>query len=231
MRYLPLVCLVAATLVTRAAPVVAQSPVMQQGISVQLAVTSNAVPMPGADTEDALIVTVIKNGGMYFGIDPITSDVLAERLKSTQSNKPKKTLYIKADTRTLYLNVVKVLEAARSAGADSPILLTSQPESSKTRSWVVPKGLQVELDPPAGMESIVVQVLTSRQPSTTVKIDKEEVPWAALQNTLSRIVPHNGREKVVLLKADDNMPFGQVAKAIDVSTASGAWVVLVKPGP
>ena len=91
--------------------------------------------------------------------------------------------------------------------------------------------MQVELDPPAGMESIVVQVLTSRQPSPTVKIDKEEVPWAALQNTLSRIVPHNGREKVVLLKADDNMPFGQVAKAIDVSTASGAWVVLVKPGP
>src|SRR3981081_698534 len=110
MRYLPLVCLVAATLVTGAAPVVAQSPVMQQGISVQLAVTSNAVPMPGADTEDALIVTVIENGGMYFGIDPITSDFLAERLKSAQSNKPKKTLYIKADTRTLYLNVVKVLE-------------------------------------------------------------------------------------------------------------------------
>jgi len=45
---------------------------MQKGISVDLARTSSAVPVPDADNQDALIVTVTDSGGLYFGIDPVT---------------------------------------------------------------------------------------------------------------------------------------------------------------
>jgi len=55
---------------------------LQKGISVQLAVTSNAAPMPDADSEEAWIVAVAADGRMYFGIDPVTPEGLADKMKS-----------------------------------------------------------------------------------------------------------------------------------------------------
>ena len=54
---------------------------LRQGISVQLAPTSNAAPMPDADDEGALIVTVTDNGSVYVGIDLTTPTALAEKLQ------------------------------------------------------------------------------------------------------------------------------------------------------
>src|SRR3979490_24524 len=68
---------------------------MQKGISVELAPTSNAVPVPDADNQDALIITVTDTGRLYFGIDSVTPESLAERLKDRPSRR--KNLYIKAD--------------------------------------------------------------------------------------------------------------------------------------
>ena len=52
---------------------------LQKGVSVELAVTRNAVAMPDADNEGALIVAVTHSGSVYFGIDPITPAALAEK--------------------------------------------------------------------------------------------------------------------------------------------------------
>jgi biopolymer transport protein ExbD len=87
---------------------------MQKGISVELAPTSSAVPVPDADNQDALIITVTDTGRIYFGIDPVTPDSLAEKLKGHPSRS--QSLYIKADARAPYACVVKVLDAARRAG-------------------------------------------------------------------------------------------------------------------
>ena len=87
---------------------------MQKGISVQLAPTSSAVPVPDADNQDALIITVTDTGRIYFGIDPVTPDSLEEKLKGHPSRS--QSLYIKADARAPYACVVKVLDAARRAG-------------------------------------------------------------------------------------------------------------------
>src|SRR5271154_6358574 len=78
--------------------VAAQSgaPAMQKGISVELARTSSAVPAPDADNQEALIITVTDGGGLYFGIDPVTPETLAEKLKALPSHHAQ-TLYIKAD--------------------------------------------------------------------------------------------------------------------------------------
>ena len=59
---------------------------MQKGISVELARTSSAVPVPDADNQEALIITVTDSGGLYFGIDPVTPDALAEKLKARESS-------------------------------------------------------------------------------------------------------------------------------------------------
>src|SRR3981081_1916182 len=99
---------------------------MQKGSSVELAPASSAVPVPDADNQDALIITVTDSGKFYFGIDPVTPDLLAEKLKGRPPRG--QNLYIKADARAPYASVVKVLDAARTAGVGGVTLLTTQPK-------------------------------------------------------------------------------------------------------
>ncbi len=117
---------------------------MQKGISVELAPTSSAVPAPDADNPDALIITVTDTGRIYFGIDPFTPDALADKLKSRLSHRTQN-LYIKADARAPYMYVVKVLDAARSAGVAGVTLLTSQPKSTQAGTVISPQGIEMEM--------------------------------------------------------------------------------------
>jgi len=118
--------------------------VMQKGISVELAPTSSAVPVPEADNPDALIITVTETGKIYFGIDPVTPDALAERLNGRLSRHTQN-LYIKADARVPYTYVVKVLDAARAAGIAGVTLLTNQPKATQAGKVVSPEGIEMEL--------------------------------------------------------------------------------------
>jgi len=118
---------------------------MQKGISVELApTTSSAVPVPDADKQDALIITVTDAGRLYFGIDPVTPGSLAEKLKSRLSGHTQN-LYIKADARASYAIVVKVLDAARAAGVEHVTLLTTQPKPAQAGTVVLPEGIEMEL--------------------------------------------------------------------------------------
>src|ERR1700756_196069 len=219
MNYLLEVCLVALTLPTGITPsVAAQSQAhtaqaMQMGISVELPVTSNAVPMPDADQEDALIVSVTDDGSVYVGVNPISSAALAEKVRGDLSNRTEKKLYIKAGARTPYANVVNVLDAVRTAGVEAPNLLTVQRDSSEPGTLVPPKGLEVLVGPPlpSGSEAIVVRVLNSGQRRPTVKINNEHIPWATLQSTLREFF-QNRNEKVVLVKAQGVLPFKDVVE-------------------
>src|SRR5215469_10912446 len=47
------------------------APQLQVGISIQMPVTGNAVPMPEADQQDALVVTVTGDGSPYLGINQV----------------------------------------------------------------------------------------------------------------------------------------------------------------
>src|SRR5260370_35226161 len=76
--------LVVVTAVSAAPRSTAQA--MQKGISVELAHTSSAVPVPDADKQDALIVTVTETGGFYFGIDPVAPGSPAENLKGRRAD-------------------------------------------------------------------------------------------------------------------------------------------------
>ena len=116
---------------------------LQKGISVRLALTSSAVPVPDADHPEAFIVAVTDTGKIYFGIDPVTPDSLAEKLKGRLSRA--QNLYLKADARAPYASVVKVLDAAHAAGIADVTLLTTQPKTTQAGTVVSPEGIEMEL--------------------------------------------------------------------------------------
>jgi biopolymer transport protein ExbD len=102
------------------------TPMLQKGVSVDLAVTNNPTQMPDADKEDSLLIAITKDNKIFFGTDQITPDQLTSKVKDRLSGKVDKRVFIKADARTKYANVVEVVDDVRSAGVDQLGLLTEQ---------------------------------------------------------------------------------------------------------
>jgi biopolymer transport protein ExbD len=221
------VCLLASTLATAAVLMaVAQSPTLQQGVSVQMAVTNNAAPMPEADNQNAWIVTVAADGSLYFGIDPVTRHGLVDVMSRTPRNREQK-LYIKADARAAYASVEKALDAASDAAFSTTVLLTSQPEQAAPGAMVPPKGLEVLVGPALPAGAIVVQLFYSGQqrPTLNININNDRITLPALGSALTQHF-QKGDEPVVLVRADGQLRFADVAHVIDICRSAGAKIVL-----
>ncbi len=102
------------------------TPMLQKGVSVDLAQTDNPVRMVDADKEDALLIGVMRDGTIFFGSDKVSPDQLTEKMKDRLASRTDKRVFIKADARAKYGNVVEVVDNIRSAGVDQVGLLTEQ---------------------------------------------------------------------------------------------------------
>ena len=224
MRYLPVVCLCALTFAAILfSPASAQSPALQQGISVQLAPTSNAAAFPAADRQDAWIIVVTADGRLFFGIKPVTAGQLAEEMKITPRRRDAN-LYIKADARVLFEWVGKALQAALTDDFDSAVLLTDQDEPLAPGKMVPPEGLEVALGS-APAEATVVQMHSSQGTQPTLKVNGAKVPMGSLKSSLEQAL--RGRTaKIVSLQVEDSLPFAQVANVVDTCHSLGAKIVL-----
>ena len=101
------------------------TPMLQKGISVDMAPVNNPEQMPDADKEDALLVSITRDGKVYFGSDQIQDvDNLTGKVKDRLANKQDKRVYVKADMRTRFGGVVQVVDSVRAAGVDDLGLLT-----------------------------------------------------------------------------------------------------------
>ena len=119
---------------------------LQRGVSVQMPVTRNAVAVPNADTQDAVVVALTADGTTYLRADPLPTPALADRVRSILSTRNEKTLYIKADARVPYARLVEVIDALQRSGVEGVTLLTAQQDAEDQGNRVVPpKGLQMRV--------------------------------------------------------------------------------------
>jgi len=219
----------ALVLMTLLSPGLSHAQQLRQGVTVQMAHTTSAVAYPAADNNDAWVVAVTADGDIYFGVKRITPDQLLEEMKATPRQRDAK-LYVKADARAAFANVERVLEAGREVAFEAPVLLTAQSLSLAPGTVVPPNGLEVLIGPalPAGGIATVVQLLNSGQQKPLLRVNGDQISWSALEATLRRHF-QKGDEKVILLKADEQLPFGQVVQVIDTCRATGAKVVVDTP--
>jgi len=106
------------------------TPMLQKGVSVDMAKVNNPEQMPDADKEDALLVSITRDGMVYLGSDRIDVDTLTNKVKDRLANKPDKRVYVKADMRTRFGGVVSVVDSVRAAGVDDLGLLTDQKKAA-----------------------------------------------------------------------------------------------------
>jgi biopolymer transport protein TolR len=101
------------------------TPMLQKGVSVDLAMTNNPRAMQDADKEDALLVAVQRDGKIFFGSEPVPGpEALTDKIRDRVAARTDKTVYVKADARAKYKWVVAVVDNVRSAGVDQLGLLT-----------------------------------------------------------------------------------------------------------
>jgi biopolymer transport protein ExbD len=194
-----------------AAVAVAQTPVLRQGISVQMPVTVNAVTMPDADMAGSLIVSVTRSGAVYLEVTRVPPAQLSEALKADLLGHPEKKVYLKGDARAPYPTVAEVLSALKTAGVDARIL-TNQHDPVDT-SYIPPAGLEVLLQPPA----------SDAAQATTLRVGNGQLSDAELRQRAQR-------DRSVVLRMDEAVPFDDVVHVVDVCRGTGAKVYLAAAG-
>ena len=103
------------------------TPMLQKGVSVELAKTDNPKRMEDADKEDALLVAVMRDGKTFLGTEQVKDIAdLTSLIKDKIANKVDKRVYLRADARAKYGRVVEVVDNVRAAGVDQLGLLTEQ---------------------------------------------------------------------------------------------------------
>src|ERR1700691_3483135 len=102
------------------------TPMLQNGLAVDMAKALNVDKMPDAQKDDAIIVAVTRDGQLYLGRNRINLDQITTSVKDLISDRPDKTVYVRSDARAKYGDVVKAVDEVRSAGVDTLGLLTEQ---------------------------------------------------------------------------------------------------------
>jgi biopolymer transport protein ExbD len=109
------------------------TPMLQKGVSVDMAKTQNPSTMTEADKEDSVLVAVARDGKYYLNQDRISIDDLTTKVTKEIENRIDKTIYVKGDYRAKYGDIVKVVDNLRAAGVDKIGLLTEKLDAQINR--------------------------------------------------------------------------------------------------
>ena len=110
------------------------TPMLQKGVSVDMAKTENPREMREADQDDAIVVAVTRDGRIYLESAQLNAERLLEQIQDLLADKVDKTVYVNCVRRAMYGCVVVVVDSVRSAGVESLGLLTDKTEKKSSLS-------------------------------------------------------------------------------------------------
>ncbi len=106
------------------------TPLLTKGQPVEFVKAKNPIAMQNADKEDAILISVTRNGQPFLspGNKQVTVDELPTKVQDLLTNKLDKTVYIRADARAKQMEAVEdVVDNVRAAGVDQLGLITETP--------------------------------------------------------------------------------------------------------
>jgi biopolymer transport protein TolR len=95
------------------------TPLLQSGITVNLPKAKNPLDAPEADSKEAVVVAINREGRVYLAKQPIGENDLYEYLvKKFSGGEINRTIFLKADSALAYGRVVEVVNGCRRAGVE-----------------------------------------------------------------------------------------------------------------
>lgn len=116
------------------------TPMLQKGVSVDMAKVNNTQDLPDADKDDAVIVAITRDGSLYLGSQKVSLDEISTRVKDQIANRLDKTVFVRSDARAKYGTVVKAVDEVRAAGVDNLGLLTEKIQQKRPTAPPPPTG-------------------------------------------------------------------------------------------
>ena len=109
------------------------TPMLTKGMSVELVKTKNPVALKNADRDDAILISVTKDGKVYLGSDQFPNlNELGVKVKDRLAALQDKTVYMKNDSRARFERIVEVIDNLRGFGVDQLGLITEQVKDGST---------------------------------------------------------------------------------------------------
>ena len=105
------------------------TPMLTKGAQVNLVKTRNPIKMQDADKEDAVLISITRDGKVWLspGNRMISVDQLPAKVKDLQAARTgDKTVYIRADARARFASVTDVIDELRTDGVDQLGLITEE---------------------------------------------------------------------------------------------------------
>lgn len=109
-------------------------PVLTAGVSVKMAISSHAMPIPAADELDATVVAITADGKVFSGPTAVEPESLGGLVAGS--------VYVKADARAPFQRVLSVLEALR---GKQVALLTAPPLNTAKGKILPPYGVRLNV--------------------------------------------------------------------------------------
>jgi biopolymer transport protein ExbD/biopolymer transport protein TolR len=107
------------------------TPMLQNKVAVDMAKVDNPTAMPDADKEDAIVVAITRDGGVFLGQNKVATSELGALVRDKLADKPGKTIFVRADARAQFRAVEDAIDAVRTAGVDDVGLLTQKREGGQ----------------------------------------------------------------------------------------------------
>ena len=104
------------------------TPMLQNKVQVDMAKVDNPTNMPDADKEDAIVVAITRDGGVFLGQNKVALSELGSQVRDKLTDKPGKTIFVRADARAQFRAVEDAIDAVRTAGVEDVGLLTQKKE-------------------------------------------------------------------------------------------------------
>jgi biopolymer transport protein ExbD len=93
---------------------------------IDLAAVDHARPMPGAIREDALLITVTRDGRVFYGTYQMQSGDLPPAIQEAVRRGSERKVYLKVDARAKYGDAVVVMDQIQHAGIQNVGIITEQ---------------------------------------------------------------------------------------------------------
>ncbi len=118
------------------------TPMLQKGVSVDMARVPNPEDMPNADKDDAILVAITRDGSIYLGNNKVGLEDLQNHVKDAIANRLDKTVFVRSDARAKFGQVKAAVDEVRAAGVDNIGLLTErvQKKGAPSAPAVTPTG-------------------------------------------------------------------------------------------
>jgi len=103
------------------------TPVAQKGIDIQLPEQGDTGDVPKAG---GIVLTLEKDLSLKINQEPVSRDMLENRLKDLYIRRTDKTIFIRADKSVSYRDVLKIIDVAKGSGVEVLGVVTQTYESN-----------------------------------------------------------------------------------------------------